>query len=133
MQQILAGEALTGLHNHSTKMPYCFNDVWDKQNGIFRPCFLPVISCIPAVVAALLLFLGASTLIVPWRLRPFIHEIVEGTTDDVFPRKRMHSLFTALLGLTTAAAAVLRSVLAICFWPAPAAVAPAAAWFAALG
>ena len=133
MQQILAGEALTGVHNHSPKPEYCFNDIWDKQNGVFRPCFLPVISCIPAVVAALLLLLGACSLIVPWRPRPFVQEIVEGTNDDLLPRKRKHGFLAALLGLITAAAAVLRSVVAILLWPAPAAVAPAAAWFAGLG
>ena len=127
------GDIPAGLHDDSAAQRYCFTDVWDRRNGIFKPCFLPLLAFIPAAVAALLIILNICGLLIPWRpqwTRPFAPQ---DHTEAKAPWKRQYTSLFLLLSFTMAIGAILQSAVAIIRWPAPEAVAPAASWFAGLG
>ena len=132
MQQTLSGEAFIATNNGSK---YCFTGLWDNREAKFRTCFLPIVACTPAAIAALILSIQAAGLLVPWRprwTRPFVEETAEPPIeDDISPKRRQNSL-TLALTLVSLLGFVLQSLVAVRHWLALEALAPAIAWLAAV-
>ena len=91
MQQVLFGEATSGLHDGAiltleAATNICLRGAWDARKARFRPCFLPVIVGIPAAIAALILFCQILRLVITWRprwTRPFVEEYVKPAFEEL--------------------------------------------------
>lgn len=120
MQRVLSGGMANGRYglsdlSHSPRR--CFTDVWDPLDGRFKPCFLPVLAALPAIVSICILFIQALGSLIRWRpqwTKQFIVEEVVVIADVGVKSKKafwgptVGLVGLALLGLITQ---VLESVL----------------------
>ncbi|KAK0856280.1 hypothetical protein LTR03_001371 [Friedmanniomyces endolithicus] len=138
MQQVISerpvsGPSHTTLHNVTH---ICFHGAWDNREARFRPCVLPVIAGIPAVIALLVLISHILRLLLPWRpswMKPFVEEYNKPAVKDSSIPKRRWTFFTTALGTLSGMAFVLQLVAAIATWPALDMVFPALTWLVIFG
>lgn len=114
VQQYLSANTLTDLPTNASNaiswQGYCFSDIWDKRNARFEPCFLPIITLLPAVVSIAILLFNTLKSLVPWRPR-WSQTFVQDTVDqyyegDLRPKHRRNGflfvlMVTSLFGLAT--------------------------------
>ena len=108
MQHVLLDPDSSNIFNHgqTTSSPtICYKNVWDANQARFQPCFLPVVATFPSILAALILFVQALRILIPWRprwMRPFVEEIVEPTIEiDLVPKRRWTIYTVFLIGLSS--------------------------------
>ncbi|KAF2275668.1 uncharacterized protein EI97DRAFT_420070 [Westerdykella ornata] len=95
--------------------------IWDPVQARFAPCFLPIVSAIPAVIGVLVLLFYSFRLVTPYLpgwTKPFIREPKQSTDDlpEAAPRRRWSTATSGLLivsavGLALQAAVVLHPYL----------------------
>lgn len=131
MQQILSAEPFGAGATAIASYPnteICLKNVWIPEEAHFRPCFLPVIAMIPAVVAAAILVIQLLRIMLPrgprW-MRPFVEEIIEPAVEiDLVPIRRWTiftmglACFCSLSFALQLAASVLNAKVPIAFLPA---------------
>ncbi|KAF2481208.1 putative ABC transporter [Neohortaea acidophila] len=137
MQQIPFGYASLGHHDTTPSLrngtTYCFSHVWNDREARFETCFLPIVACVPAALAALVIFFQALTLLIPWRprwTRPFVEEVYYFPVEDEFLPKRRWSPFVPALIVLSLAGFLLQSLVATATWFELGRLAPLATWFA---
>lgn len=62
----------------------CFSHVWDPTTAHFRPCFLPFIAALPAILGAVILPVQALRVLIRWRPR-WTQPFVEEDFPEVYP------------------------------------------------
>ena len=124
MQQIVLGEALSGLRDVATafqdRRQVCFGSIWDVKHARFEHCFIPVLTAIPLVVSVIVLLFNVLSATVPRKpqwARPFVVEIVELAAEDYHTTERKWTIFTYSLACLSAAGFALETVVAIREWP----------------
>lgn len=135
MQQVLASQGFESLASTHADHEYCFSGVWDAKHARFEHCFVPVLSAVPAVVAALLLLTQICFLAVrsrPSWSYPFIDEpqwhSAEG--DARIRRRRLFAVIVALLSTTGFLLQLPEIVRTRC---AVESLLPAVSWFVVVG
>lgn len=132
MQQVLvagtartaAGQQLdafwTASSRPSNDTRICFKDAWDFGNARFRPCFMPVVLGLPALVAAAVLTVQILGLVVPWRprwTRPFVDGLPEDQIDEELMPKRRWTFYGLSLTFFATVGFLLHLGLALRAWP----------------
>ena len=114
----------------------CWRHLWNHREARFNPCFIPVLTAVPALVGAAIVFCILVKQLLPWRprwTRPFVEEYIEPSVlDDFLPRRRWASS-TLALAFVSASGFAFQLAAASISWRSPQAFLPAAAWFATLG
>ncbi len=126
----MAGPAHT-LRGHG----YCLSGVWNEREARFEHCFLPVIACIPAIIAAVLLLVRSLLLLTGRRPRwmtPFVQEPRPHLADgDILPRRR--NSFAAALTLISIIGLVLQLPDIVKSHGTVDSIVPAISWFVVAG
>lgn len=135
MQQILADQGFDGLIQFNASDQYCFTSVWDEKNARFAHCFVPVLSALPALIAAFLLLLQICLFAVNYRPSwsiPFVQEPKQRFAEgDARPRRR--PLLAIILALLSTVGFLLQLPEIIRTRGTAASVFPAVSWFIVTG
>ncbi|WPG98732.1 ABC bile acid transporter [Acrodontium crateriforme] len=141
MQQVLATQPTSGVFEPQVSatqaVTYCFTGFWDSKNARFQPCFLPIISVVPALIAVVILLGLVAGLLLPLRpgwTKPFVEEPEKlPDENEQIPTRRWTNLSTlvawfSLAGFTLSIATVILVATTTQLWPRIDTLAPMIAW-----